>query len=37
MFDRLFDTIMINRTNLVGLIGCSIEHLILSQAIELIH
>jgi hypothetical protein len=36
-FDRSFDPITINRTNSLGSIKCSIEHLILSRSIELIH
>jgi hypothetical protein len=37
MLDRSFDPIMINRTNSLESIGCSIDHLILLQSIELIH
>jgi hypothetical protein len=37
MLDRLFDHITINQTNSLRLIGCLIEHLILSRSIELIH
>jgi hypothetical protein len=33
----LFDPIMINQTNSLRSIRCSIEHLILSRSIELIH
>jgi hypothetical protein len=34
VFDQTFDPIMINGTNLLGSIGCSMEHLILSRSIK---
>jgi hypothetical protein len=41
MFDRTFnqsfDHIMINQTNSLGSIRCSIEHLIILRLIKLIH